>query len=55
MAGSTDALQVAMLRSCVAIARRMEPCTEHLLVHFKQHAVIEFLTIKGVSSAEIHC
>jgi hypothetical protein len=47
-------LQVAVLRSCVAIVHGMEACTEHLLVHFKQHAVIEFLTFKGVSPAEIH-
>lgn len=45
---------MAVLRSCVAIAHGMEACTEHLLVHFKQHAVIGFLTFKGVSPAEIH-
>jgi hypothetical protein len=33
----------------------MEACREHLLVHFKQCAVIEFLTAKEVSSIEIDC
>jgi hypothetical protein len=32
---------------------KTEACTEHLLVHFKQHAEIEFLTAKGISPIEI--
>jgi hypothetical protein len=38
---------------CVVIVCEMEACTEHL-VHFKQHAITEFLTAKGVSPIEIH-
>jgi hypothetical protein len=33
----------------------MEACTEHSSVCFKQHAVIEFLTVDRVSPIEIHC
>jgi len=33
LAGSADAPQVVVLRSCVPIACGMEACTEHLLVH----------------------
>jgi hypothetical protein len=47
--------QVAVLEGCVAIVCEMEVCIEHSLVHFKQSAMIEFLTPIGVSPIEIHC
>jgi hypothetical protein len=44
-----------VLNFCVAIVCEMEAYTEHSLVCFKQHAVIEFLTAQRVSPIEMHC
>jgi hypothetical protein len=47
--------KLRVLHCCVAVECEMEACTEHWSVHFKQRAVIEFLTTEGVSPIEIHC
>jgi len=36
----------AVLRGYVAVVHKLEACTEHSLVHFKQHAVINFWLLK---------
>lgn len=40
---------------CLAIVCEMEACSEYSLVKFKQHIMINFLIMEGVSpSTEIH-
>jgi hypothetical protein len=37
-----------------SVLREMEPCAEHSSVRFKQHAVIEFLTVECIATIGIH-
>lgn len=42
-------------KNCLAIVCEMEACSEYSLVKFKQHIMINFLSMEGVSpSTKIH-